>query len=170
MRHDLVVLGDDGVGKTELVNQFLGPYVEDFDPILEDTSGQKYVVVDGQPCVMHLIDFTGNNLKEYMALCEMYIRTGDGFVIVYSVTNRSSFEQVLEHYMQAMRMDNLKWPRAAPAIGNKSEETALREVSFEEGQTLAWELGCQFIETSARDLVNVKETFRDLVRAIRQTS
>ncbi|KAK3682250.1 small G-protein Ras2 [Podospora appendiculata] len=164
--HYLVVLGDDGVGKTELVKQFLDPYVEDYDPTLI-AADRKHEIVDGQPCVIEPKDVSCH--EEYLPMREMYIRTGNGFVIVYSITCRSSFEQVLRHYVQAMRMDKWPGPRPAILVGNKSDETALWKVSFEEGRALARELGCQFVEMSARDLVNVKETFHRLVRAIRQT-
>jgi len=55
-------------------------------------------------------------------------------------------------------------------VGNKCDLEEQRQVSSEEGQSLARTIGCQFKEASAKTRVNVEEAFYDLVREIRKTS
>lgn len=92
---------------------------------------------------------------------------GQGFILVYSIASRSTFER-LEVFRQSM----LKVKRQKPIfmlVGNKCDKTYEREVSREEGIALARTFGCDFMETSARTAYNVELLFTNLVRALRQT-
>ena len=92
---------------------------------------------------------------------------GQGFILVYSVSSRSTFER-LEKFRQSMR----RVKRGDPIfilVGNKSDRTSEREVSREEGTSLAHQFGCEFLETSAKTAQNVERLFMTLVRSLRQT-
>jgi len=52
-------------------------------------------------------------------------------------------------------------------IGNKSDEVTAREVSTKEGNALAKELGCMFVEVSAKDNTKVKEVFLEMMRQLK---
>jgi GTPase KRas len=54
-------------------------------------------------------------------------------------------------------------------VGNKCDKTSEREVSREEGATLARQFGCEFLETSAKTAQNVERLFMNLIRSLRQT-
>lgn len=53
-------------------------------------------------------------------------------------------------------------------VGNKSDRVTEREVSTQEGHALARELGCEFVEASAKNCINVEKAFFDVVRIIRR--
>lgn len=53
-------------------------------------------------------------------------------------------------------------------VGNNCDRVAEREVSAEEGYALARELGCEFVEASAKECINVEKAFYDVVRLIRR--
>jgi len=53
-------------------------------------------------------------------------------------------------------------------VGNKSDRVTEREVSTQEGHALARELGCEFVEASAKNCVNVEKAFYDVVRLLRR--
>lgn len=53
-------------------------------------------------------------------------------------------------------------------VGNKSDRVTEREVSTQEGHALARELGCEFVEASAKNCVNVERAFYDVVRILRR--
>ena len=94
-------------------------------------------------------------------------REGQGFILVYSIASRSTFER-LEVFRQLM----LRVKRNRPIfvlVGNKCDKTYEREVSREEGAALARSFGCEFLETSAKTSHNVERLFTNLVRALRQT-
>ena len=53
-------------------------------------------------------------------------------------------------------------------VGNKADKHHEREVSSQEGQALAKELGCEFVEASAKNCINVEKAFYDVVRLLRR--
>ncbi|KAL1919604.1 uncharacterized protein VTP21DRAFT_1535 [Calcarisporiella thermophila] len=178
MLYKLVVLGDGGVGKTALTIQLcLNHFVEmskmslflfpktylTYDPTIED-SYRKQVVIDDQPCVLEVLDTAGQ--EEYTALRDQWIRDGEGFLIVYSITSRSTFERVERFRDQIFRVKDVdRVPLML--VGNKCDKVTEREVSREEGYHMARRLGCEFIETSAKTCVNVERSFYSVVRMIR---
>ncbi|CAJ2502940.1 Uu.00g103340.m01.CDS01 [Anthostomella pinea] len=181
--YKLVVLGDGGVGKTALTIQLcLQHFVETYDPTIED-SYRKQVVIDGAACMLEVLDTAGQ--EEYTALRDQWIRDGEGFVLVYSISSRSSFSRIKRFHHQIQRVkescqSSPTYPgspiaAAVPAsavpvmlVGNKSDRVTEREVSTQEGHALARELGCEFVEASAKNCINVEKAFYDVVRILRQ--
>jgi GTPase SAR1 family protein len=92
-------------------------------------------------------------------------REGQGFVLVYSIASRATFDR-LETFRQSM----LRVKRSEPVfmlVGNKCDKAYEREVSREEGAALARKFGCEFLETSAKTAQNVERLFTNLVRTLR---
>lgn len=147
--------------------------VGSYDPTIED-SYHKQAVIDGKSCLLGVLDTTGQ--EEYTALRDQWIRDGDGFVLVYSITSRSSFRRIQRFHNQVQRVketggDNLNPPVMLVGHGyfDKYElQRRDREVSFQEGKALAKDLGCDFAEVSAEDCINVEKVFFDVVRALRK--
>jgi len=201
--YKLVVLGDGGVGKTALTIQVcpllmlcsspcscllqlcLNHFVETYDPTIED-SYRKQVVIDQQACMLEVLDTAGQ--EEYTALRDQWIRDGEGFVLVYSITSRNSFSRIQKFHAQVQRVKesgsassptgpsylppSLNSPSFGPVpvmlVGNKADKHHEREVSSQEGQALAKELGCEFVEASAKNCINVEKAFYDVVRLLRK--
>eukprot|EP01094_Clydonella_sp_ATCC50884_P001204 TRINITY_DN1089_c3_g1_i1.p2 TRINITY_DN1089_c3_g1~~TRINITY_DN1089_c3_g1_i1.p2 ORF type:complete len:190 (-),score=79.11 TRINITY_DN1089_c3_g1_i1:178-747(-) len=164
--YKICCLGDGGVGKTALTIQLCSNhFVEEYDPTIED-SYRKQVVIDNNSCLLEILDTAGQ--EEFTALRDQWIRDCEGFVLIYSITSRGSFEQVSVFKDQVMRVkDADKLPMML--VGNKCDLEDQRQVNPEEGQELAKKFGCQFKEASAKTRVNVEEAFYDLVREIRRT-
>ncbi|KAF9145626.1 Ras GTPase ras2 [Linnemannia schmuckeri] len=172
MLYKLVVLGDGGVGKTALtiqlcLNHFVGmclKLVLTYDPTIED-SYRKQVVIDDQSCVLEVLDTAGQ--EEYTALRDQWIRDGEGFLLVYSIAARSTFDRIRRFRDQIVRVkDSENVPLML--VGNKCDKLAEREVTRDEGALMAKSLRCEFTETSAKTCVNVERSFYNVVRMIRQ--
>lgn len=176
--YKLVVLGDGGVGKTALTIQLcLNHFVETYDPTIED-SYRKQVVIDQQSCMLEVLDTAGQ--EEYTALRDQWIRDGEGFVLVYSITSRASFSRIHKFYNQIQMVKESanagslgsnggsSLPVPVMLVGNKSDKVVERAVSAQEGSALAKELGCEFVEASAKNCINVEKAFYDVVRMLRQ--
>jgi len=115
--------------------------------------------------LLDVLDTAGQ--EEYSAMREQYMRTGEGFLLVYSITSRQSFEEIMTFQQQILRVkDRDYFP--ITVVGNKCDLEAERQVSREEGEALARQFGCKFIETSAKQRVNVDNAFYDLVREIKR--
>ena len=159
-------------------------FVETYDPTIED-SYRKQVQIDGQSCMLEVLDTAGQ--EEYIALRDQWIRDGEGFVLVYSISSRSSFARIQRFHSQIQRVKESSMassptypgsPISASApvfgqapvmlVGNKCDRVTEREVSTQEGQALAKELGCDFVEASAKNCVNVEKAFFDVVRQLRR--
>jgi len=126
---------------------------------------QKQAHIDGQSCLLEILDTAGQ--EEFTALRDQWIRECEGFVIIYSITAKTSFEQVSVFKEQVMRVkDSDKLP--IMLVGNKCDLEDKREVETHEGEALAKSIGCQFKEASAKTRINVEEAFYDLVREIRR--
>ncbi|CAG8739613.1 9031_t:CDS:2, partial [Dentiscutata heterogama] len=135
-----------------------------YNPTIED-SYRKQTVIDGQPCVLEILDTAGQ--EEYAVLRNLWISAGEGFLIIYSVSSRSTFERIEQFYNSILYHKNYVPPIIL--IGNQCDKHAEREVSREEGMNMAKKLRCDFIETSAKTCVNVERCFYSLVRMIRST-
>jgi len=103
--YKLVVVGGGGVGKSALTIQFIqSHFVDEYDPTIEGASLEspapaeaadsyrKQCVIDEEVALLDVLDTAGQ--EEYSAMREQYMRTGEGFLLVYSITSRNSFEEM----------------------------------------------------------------------------
>ncbi|XP_068710376.1 ras-like protein RAS2 [Montipora capricornis] len=165
-QYKLVVVGGGGVGKSALTIQFIqSHFVSDYDPTIED-SYRKQCVIDERVAHLDILDTAGQ--EEFSAMREQYMRNGEGFLLVFSVTDRASFQEIqTTFHPQILRVkDRSEFPMIL--VGNKSDLEQERTVSTSEGQELASGYKIQYIETSAKQKTNVDQAFHDLVRAIRK--
>ncbi|KAG2147626.1 ras family-domain-containing protein [Suillus clintonianus] len=163
--YKLVVVGGGGVGKSALTIQFIqSHFVDEYDPTIED-SYRKQCVIDEEVALLDVLDTAGQ--EEYGAMREQYMRTGEGFLLVYSITSRDSFEEISTFHQQILRVkDQDSFP--VIVVANKCDLEYERQVGMNEGRDLAKHFGCKFIETSAKQRINVDEAFSNLVREIRK--
>ena len=71
------------------------------DPTIED-SYRKQVTIDSETCLLDILDTAGQ--EEYSAMRDQYMRTGQGFLMVYAITSRSSFEELVGFKDQILRV------------------------------------------------------------------
>ncbi|KAM9097109.1 GTP-binding protein GEM isoform X1 [Sminthopsis crassicaudata] len=164
--HRVVLIGEHGVGKSTLANIFAGvPDSMDSDcEVLGDTY-ERTLIVDGESATIILLDMWENK-GENEWLQDHCMQVGDAYLIVYSITDRASFEKASELRIQLRRA---RQTEDIPIIlvGNKSDLVRCREVSVSEGRACAVVFDCKFIETSAAVQHNVKELFEGIVRQVR---
>ncbi|CAH2352985.1 ras-like protein 1 [[Candida] railenensis] len=162
--YKLVVVGGGGVGKSALTIQLVqSHFVDEYDPTIED-SYRKPCTIDDEQVLLDVLDTAGQ--EEYSAMREQYMRTGEGFLLVYSINSKNSLEELQSFYEQIQRV---KDSDIVPVlvVGNKCDLETERQVSFEEGAALAKSFHAPFLETSAKQRINVEEAFYGLVRGIR---
>lgn len=162
--YKIVVLGAGGVGKSCLTVQFVqGVYIDSYDPTIED-SYRKQIEVDGRPCDLEILDTAG--VAQFTAMRELYIKNGKGFLLVYSVTDKTSLQELLALREQVMRIkDSSNIPMVL--IGNKCDLMDERVLVPKNGIEISEKWGrVPFYETSAMHKTNVDEAFIDVVRQI----
>jgi GTPase KRas len=137
--------------------------------------------------MLEVLDTAGQ--EEYIALRDQWIRDGEGFVLVYSISSRSSFTRIQKFHHQIQRVKESAaagsptfpgsplsqtmgsvalGPPPIMLVGNKCDRVTEREVSTQEGSALAKQLNCDFVEASAKNCVNVEKAFYDVVRQLRK--
>ena len=165
--YKVVVVGGGGVGKSALTIQLIqNHFIDEYDPTIED-SYRKQVSIDDETCLLDILDTAGQ--EEYSAMRDQYMRTGEGFLCVFAITSRSSFEEIDGFREQILRVkDEDKVPMVL--CGNKCDLNDDRQVTAAEGGDKAKAFSCPFHETSAKARINVEESFYDLVREIRKAT
>ncbi|KAH9068163.1 ras family-domain-containing protein [Lactarius deliciosus] len=97
---------------------------------------------------------------------EQYMLRGEGFLLVYSITDRDSFDSISAYHQQILRVKDTE---SVPIVlvGNKCDLENERRVNTNEGRFISEDIDCRFVETSAMLGLNVTSAFLDLVRRIR---
>ncbi|KAJ3450134.1 transforming protein p21 [Anaeramoeba flamelloides] len=105
------------VGGSELTIQFVQlTFNAKYDPYLGD-SYRRQVVIDEETCFLDNLDTAGQ--KEYSVMRDSYMKEGDGFLLVYAINSRNSFDEVSIFREQITRVkDSEDLPMII--VGNKS--------------------------------------------------
>ena len=107
-------------------------------------SYRKQCVVDDEVALLDVLDTAGQ--EEYSAMREQYMRTGEGFLLVYSITSRQSFEEIMTFQQQILRVkDKDYFPIIV--VGNKCDLEKERVVSEQGGHPPRAPLPIQFLLT-----------------------
>ena len=108
--------------------------------------------------MLQILDTAGQ--EEYTALRALWVREGEAFLIVYSISSRSSFSRTHLFHKQILRVHEEAAPfsKGPPImlVGSQSDRVTEREVSIQEGHKLARELGMSFVEVSAKTALTLK--------------
>lgn len=163
--HKVIMVGSGGVGKSALTLQFMyDEFVEDYEPTKAD-SYRKKVVLDGEEVQIDILDTAGQ--EDYAAIRDNYFRSGEGFLLVFSITEQESFSAMSEFREQILRVKAEDDKIPLLLVGNKCDLTSRRQVPMTDAQGKAEEWGMQYVETSAKTRANVDKVFFDLMREVR---
>ncbi|KAA3475607.1 ras-related protein RABH1e-like [Gossypium australe] len=162
-KYKLVFLGDQSVGKTSIITRFM---YDKFDTTYQATIGidflSKTMYLEDRTVRLQLWDTAGQ--ERFRSLIPSYIRDSSVAVIAYDVANRQSFLNTSKW------IEEVRTERGTDVIivlvGNKTDLVDKRQVSIEEGDSKARELGVMFIETSAKAGFNIKPLFRKIAAAL----
>ncbi|KAM8978711.1 ras-like protein [Sarcophilus harrisii] len=160
--YKLAVMGTCCVGKTALTIQFTkNRFMTQYNPTCQDFY-RKHTVVDEERCQLDIVDTTST--EAFYCLRDQAMRWGEGFLLVYSVNDPHSFENVnvLWDHLQ-----KLKGTKRVPMVlvANKVDVTD-RLVNPRQGQEVARRFGVPYVETSAKSKEGVEQAFHELVREI----
>ncbi|KAH8384853.1 hypothetical protein KR093_010108 [Drosophila rubida] len=167
-RYRVVMLGDAGVGKTALVNQFMtSEYMHTYDAslVLDDEFGEKTVSVllDDEESDMVFIDHPSVEMSVENSLSTY---EPHGCVIVFSVVDKGSF-RIAEEIINYLWQENYTKDKAVILVGNKADLARARLITSQEGKTLAASRDAKFIETSSGIQHNVDELLVGILKQMR---
>mgnify|MGYP001044406976 FL=1 len=161
--YKVLIIGDSAVGKSCLLLQFSD---QTFSDNYVSTIGVDFKIrtidVNGQQVKLQIWDTAGQ--ERFQSITANYYHGSHAIAIVYDVTNRQSFENVRKWIAEVERLANPSVCKLL--VGNKADLDQKREITRNEGQSLADSLGIPFMETSAKTDYNVKEMFMSMCVAI----
>lgn len=162
-KYKLVFLGEHSVGKTSLITRFM---YDSFDTSYQATIGidflSKTVYLKDRTLRFQLWDTAGQ--ERFRSLIPSYIRDSSVAIVVYDITNKTSFEQTTKwvNDVRKERGNNV----IIMLVGNKVDLENLREVTIDTATEKSKEMGTLLIETSAKLGYNVKEVFTKIGDAL----
>ncbi|KAL9133799.1 MAG: hypothetical protein Q9175_005018 [Cornicularia normoerica] len=157
----MAVVGSRSVGKSSLTVQFVdGHFVDSYYPTIENTFS-KVIKHRSQDFATEIVDTAGQD--EYSILNSKHFIGIHGYMLVYSVASRQSFEMIRILRDKILNQLAADWVPLV-IVGNKSDLKAdQRHVQAEEGRKLAEEFSCSFTEASARLNSNVGKAFEQMI-------
>ena len=136
-------------------------FTENFKPTIGADFSNKELTIDGKVVTLQIWDTAGQ--ERYQSLGTAFYRGADCAFLVYDITNTWSFENVPNWKNSFLQKSMVSMPESFPfmVIGNKLDlEDEERAVDREAAERYCTQEGnMAFIETSARDNVNVEEAF-----------
>ena len=159
----ILTIGESAVGKTCILLRFTdNKFLKTHLTTIGIDYKSKVIKVNNFSVKLKIWDTAGQ--ERFRNITQQYYKGADGILLVYDVTERNSFEKVRE-WMKQIQQNTNKDKIGIILVGNKCDLDE-RQVSTEEGQSLAKEFGILFYESSAYKDININETFESLVGEI----
>ncbi|MBA0702457.1 hypothetical protein Goari_022767 [Gossypium aridum] len=156
----ILLIGDSGVGKSSLLVSFISASAEDLAPTIGVDFKIKFLTVGGKRLKLTIWDTAGQ--ERFRTLTSSYYRGAQGIILVYDVTRRETFTNLSTVWAKEVELYSTNQDCVKMVVGNKVDRDSERAVSREEGMELAKELGCMFLECSAKTRKNVEQCFEGL--------
>ena len=159
----IVLVGDSGVGKTNLLLRYLK---NEFNTQTKATVGVEFgntkVQIDNALIKAQIWDTAGQ--ERYRSITSAYYKGAHGALIVYDITRKDSFDSV-EKWLSDLK-NNGEEKMVIMAIGNKCDMVNERVISTEDGEAKAQRNNIAFLETSALNATNVAKAFDELIQKL----
>ena len=159
----LLLIGEQAVGKSSLMNRYVDNV---FEINIMGTAGldlkKKIVEINKEKIKIYIFDTAGQ--ERFRTIAKNQYKKADAIIIIYDVTDRKSFESVND-WIVSIKSD-VDPVTERLLIGNKIDLVNERTVAQEEGVKIAEKYGMPFIETSAKESLNVKEAFLKVINTL----
>jgi len=161
----LLLIGDSGVGKSCLLLRFSD---DSFTPSFITTIGIDFKIrtidLEGKRIKLQIWDTAGQ--ERFRTITTAYYRGAMGILLVYDVTDEKSFNNI-RNWIRNIEQHATESVNKI-LIGNKCDMVEKKVVDSARGKALADEYGIKFLETSAKNSINVEEAFITLAKDIKK--
>jgi small GTP-binding protein len=155
-----VMIGRSMVGKSSLLSNFSTYYKDSYTPTRGCDIFNNIIYIGDDKIRLQVIDTGGVSMFQSYSYYPEYksYRRAHGIVAVYDITDKESFNILMAWIKQIKIHSN----HEIIIVGNKSDLSDLREVTYDQGKQLANSFNCIFLETSAKNYKNVEQVFHSL--------
>ncbi|CAD8144847.1 unnamed protein product [Paramecium octaurelia] len=158
-----IIIGDMAVGKSCLLMQFIDKrFRSKHDVTIGVEFGARIIRIQNVALKLSIWDTAGQ--ESFRSITRSYYRSSAAAIIVYDITKRNSFENVVKWLDDARENGNKQITFLL--VGNKNDLEQERQVSFEEAKQFAQDNEIGFMETSAKTNYNVDQMFTKLAEII----
>lgn len=155
----ILTLGESTVGKTSIVERYIdNTFKEQFISTLGTDYRTKFIQFNNTKIQLDIWDTAGQ--ERFKEITIQYLKQTSGIMVIYDVTNRSSFLKVNDWFNHIKRESSKN--KSIVLVGNKIDLN-YREVSTEDGTELANKYNVPFIEVSAYNGTNIDQAYRALL-------
>jgi len=162
--YKIIIVGDSGVGKTNLLGRWSRNQYTTTTPTLNVTLVEKSFKVNDTIIRVVIWDTAGQ--ENFRSLTRSYYRGSQGAILVFDLSNANSFSKV--HEWLADLRDQSENPQII-LVGNKNDMPS-REISQEEALSVAHKNSLNYMETSAKSGANVNKAFQMLLTDIHKVN
>jgi len=159
----LLLIGDSSVGKTAILLRFSD---DSFSPNFISTIGIdfriKTIEIRGKKIKLQIWDTAGQ--ERFHTITTSYYRGAMGILLVYDITRPNSFDNLAKWLRTILEHSNTDVEKMI--LGSKCDMEEQRLISKERGEAIAKENGIPFLETSAKNNINVEEAFLQMSERI----
>ena len=158
----ILIIGDTNVGKTSLLLRYIDDYFPD-----------KHMATIGVEYRVKAIEYRGFKIKlqlwdtagqeRFHSITKNFFHNADGILFVYDITNKKSFKGVKNWIKES---EEIKDDIQKIIVGNKCDMVHQRSITNKEVEKYCKENKIDFIETSAKDNINLKEVFNKIIELI----
>lgn len=149
-------MGDEATGKSAILNRFVkDEMLIDYVPTIGVDFATKILDISGEMIKLQGWDTAGQ--KRFQVITSAYIKGCQAIILVYDCSNVQTFMNLSDHLQQVAKYATNPEKTFKIVVANKIDKE--RKVSSEEGKQFALENGCQYMEVSAMQMVNVNELF-----------
>ena len=163
----LVLLGESSVGKTSIVSRFVN---QQFTDLQDSTIGAAYFsklsMIKGENYRLEIWDTAGQ--ERYHSLAPMYYRGAKGAIVVFDITSAHSFEKAKSWISELKLTANMNVQ--ITLVGNKTDLQHRRQVLSDTAKNYAEQEELTYIETSAKNNINIDDIFNETVTNIQEFS
>ncbi len=161
----IILVGDSSVGKTSLVNRFMGfEFQENYSCTINADFKIKSLTID-QSTGAELTVWDTCGQEKFRSITKLYFKDAHGVILVYDVNNENSFKG-LNIWLNEIK-NNCKVDVSIILVGNKID-IENRKISKEQGNDFALKNKLMYIETSSKDGINIDSPFENLTNDIIQ--
>ena len=162
----IITLGEAGTGKTCIIKRFVDNcFHEKVVATIGIDSRYRNISVYGREFRLNVVDTAGQ--ERYLSLVRSYLRDAVGVLLVFDVTDKSSFEEGIPKMLELIHPED---DMRMILVGNKADAEDRRKVTRRQAEEFAANLGVLYFETSAVTGQNVQKVFEEITKVIYVTS
>lgn len=163
----ILLLGDSSVGKTCFLLRFA-----------DDTFNENHMLTVGVDYRLQMVKLQNEKVVKmqiwdtagqdrFRTITKNYYKGAHGILLIYDVTSLQSFMNIRNWIIQVN--DNTNEKVKIILVANKIDDVDNRKISREEGEKIANEYKLNYIETSAKENINVEESFKNIAEEIQKS-